>query len=129
MAAFNGEIRKMAKDNDDFRRVIVTNQHSQVVLMCLRAGEDIGEETHAGVDQLLVLVKGEGEVVLDGDRQEVGKGSMVVVPAGTRHNLVNTGGGSLHLYTIYAPPEHADGTVHASRADAMAAEATPDAKA
>lgn len=123
MAAFNGEIRKLAKDNDDFRRVIVTNQHSQVVLMCLRADEDIGEETHAGVDQLLVVVKGEGEVVLDGERQAVEKGSMVVVPAGTRHNLVNTGGRSLHLYTIYAPPEHAHGTVHASRADAMAAEA------
>lgn len=127
MAAYTGSIRKLAKNNGDFRREIVTNKHSQVVLMCLQAGEDIGEETHADVDQVLILVEGEGTAVLDGGRREVEKGSMVVVPAGTRHNLINSGDEPLHLYTIYAPPQHAPGTVHATRAEAMAAEAAHEA--
>ena len=122
MPMFNDDIKKLAKANQDFRREILTNVHSQVVLMCLQPGEDIGEEVHAGNDQLLVLVKGKGEVRLDGSASAVGKGSLVSVPAGTRHNLVNTGARPIHLYTIYAPPETAPGTVHATRAEAMAAE-------
>lgn len=122
MSAFNGNIRKLAKANTDFRREILTNARSQVVLMCLQPGEDIGEEIHAGNDQLLVLVKGKGEVRLDGSASAVDKGSLVSVPAGTRHNLVNTGSKPMHLYTVYAPPETAPGTVHATRAEAIAAE-------
>lgn len=121
MSAFNGNIRELAKANTDFRREILTNARSQVVLMCLQPGEDIGEETHPGNDQLLVLVKGKGEVRLDGSASAVDKGSLVSVPAGTRHNLVNTGSKPIHLYTVYAPPETAPGTVHATRAEAMAA--------
>lgn len=122
MPAFNGDIRKLAKANQDFRREILTNARSQMVLMCLQPGEDIGEETHPGNDQWLVLVKGKGEVRLDGAASAVEKGSLVSVPAGTRHNLVNTGSKPIHLYTVYAPPETAPGTVHATRAEAMAAE-------
>ena len=122
MPAFNDDIRKLAKANQDFRREILTNARSQVVLMCLQPGEDIGEEIHAGNDQLLVLVKGKGEAWLDGAASAVGKGSLVSVPAGTRHNLLNTGDKPIHLYTVYAPPETAPGTVHATRAEAMAAE-------
>lgn len=125
MARFNGRIRKLAKDNDDFRRELVTNTHSQVVLMRLRPDEDIGEETHADIDQLFFIIKGEGEAIIDGVHQALEKGSLLVVPAGTRHNVVNTrNDGSLRLVTIYAPPAHAAGTVHATRADALAAKAS-----
>ena len=119
---FNEDIRKLAKANNDFRREILTNAHSQVVLMCLQPGEDIGEEIHADNDQLLVLVKGKGEVRLEGVASAVEKGALISVPAGTRHNLVNTGDKPIRLYTVYAPPETAPGTVHATRAEAMAAE-------
>lgn len=122
MPVFNDNIKTLAKANTDFRREILTNAHSQVVLMCLQPGEEIGEEIHAGNDQLLVLVKGEGELRIDGVATAVGKGSLVSVPAGTRHNLVNTGDKPIRLYTVYAPPETAPGTVHATWVEAMAAE-------
>lgn len=121
MPLFNEDIRKLAKANNDFRRELLTNVHTQVVLMCIAPGEDIGEETHAGNDQLLVLVKGRGEVRLEGVTSSVQKGALISVPAGTRHNLVNTGNKPLRLYTVYAPPESKPGTVHATRAEAMAA--------
>lgn len=123
MPAFNGNIRKLAKANTDFRRELVTNPHSQVVLMCIEPGDDIGEETHATTDQWLVLVKGNGEVRMGGEVSAVGKGSLIAVPAGTMHNVVNTGDRAMKLFTVYAPPEHAPGTVHPTRADAIAAEA------
>ena len=122
MPVFNEDIRKLAKANNDFRREVLTNAHSQVVLMCLQPGEDIGEEIHADNDQLLVLVKGAGEVRLGGVVSAVQKGALNSVPAGTRHNLVNTGKKPIRLYTVYAPPETAPGTVHATKAEAMAAE-------
>ena len=122
MPVFNENIRKLAKANNDFRREVLTNAHSQVVLMCLQPGEDIGEEIHADNDQLLVLVKGAGEVRLGGVVSAVQKGALISVPAGTRHNLVNTGKKPIRLYTVYAPPETAPGTVHATKAEAMAAE-------
>jgi len=121
MPLFNKDIRKLAKANNDFRREVLTNAHSQVVVMCLQPGEDIGEEAHAGNDQLLVLVKGKGQVQLKGVASAVAKGSLISVPAGTRHNLVNTGDKPMRLYTVYAPPETAPGTVHATKADALAA--------
>lgn len=126
MPVFNGNIRKLAKANNDFRREILTNARSQVVLMCLQPGEDIGEEIHADNDQLLVLVKGKGEVLLEGTTSSVEKGALISVPAGIRHNLVNTGDSPIHLYTVYAPPETAPGTVHATKAEAMAAEHAQD---
>lgn len=121
MPIFNEDIKDLAKENTDFRRVILTNEHSQIVLMSVEPGDDIGEETH-DVDQVLVFVKGEGEAVLNGERSEVEKGSLVAVPAGTKHNFINTGKKPLKLYTIYSPPEEEPDTVHRTKAEAMEAE-------
>lgn len=122
MPAFNANVRKLVIDNTDFRREILTNKHSQVVLMSIEPGDDIGEETH-DVDQILVFVDGEGEAILDGKKGAVEGGSLVAVPAGTLHNFVNTGNVPLKLYTIYSPPEEAQGTLHRTKAEALAAEA------
>lgn len=121
--ALNVDIIERSMQNRYFREVVSTGPHSQVVLMSIPAGEEIGEETHDEVDQVLVFTGGEGEAILDGDRSRVTAGRLVHVPAGTRHNFVNVGQDALQLYTIYAPPEHAPGTVHHTRADALAAEA------
>jgi mannose-6-phosphate isomerase-like protein (cupin superfamily) len=120
--AFNEDIIERTTQNRHFREVLSTGPHSQVVLMCIPAGEEIGEETHDEVDQVLVFTAGEGEAILNGERSRVTAGRLVHVPAGTRHNFVNVGPDELQLYTIYAPPEHAPGTVHHTRADADAAE-------
>ncbi|HUY73748.1 MAG TPA: cupin domain-containing protein [Candidatus Dormibacteraeota bacterium] len=114
-------IKKAAKSNDFFRQVLFTAQKSQLVLMALRAHEEIGAEVHE-VDQTLYVVEGQGKVVLDGAGQEFGKGMIVVVPAGVRHNVINTDDEPMKLVTIYAPPQHAPGTVHRTKADAEAAE-------
>jgi mannose-6-phosphate isomerase-like protein (cupin superfamily) len=121
MPKFNADIRKLAKECTDFRREILTNQHSQIVLMCVQPGDDIGEETH-DVDQVLAFVEGQGEAYLDGEKSVVEEGSLVAVPAGTLHNFINTGTGPLKLYTIYSPPEEAPGTVHRTKAEAEEAE-------
>lgn len=120
---FNADILERAAHNVHFREVLSTGPHSQVVVMSIPAGEEIGEETHAGVDQILVFTAGEGEAILNGDRSPVSAGRLVHVPAGTRHNFINVGPDVLRLYTIYAPPEHPPGTVHHTRADAEVAEA------
>ena len=117
------DIVKLARGNDAFRREIATGEHSQVVAMTIPAGGEIGEEVHQENDQLLVFVDGEGEAVLDGRSSTVGPNDLVLVPAGTRHNFINTGHGPLRLVTVYAPPEHAPGTVHQTKAEADAAEA------
>ncbi len=121
MPQFNDNIRRLATQNTDFRREILTNEHSQLVLMSIEPGDEIGEETH-DVDQILVFVDGEGEAVLDGKKSRVEESSLVAVPAGTRHNFTNTGRKPLKLYTIYSPPEEAPGTLHRTKAEALAAE-------
>lgn len=121
--AFNDDIVQRAKANGYFREVLSTGPHSQLVVMSIPPGGDIGEETHDDVDQLLVFVQGEGQAILDGEGSAVGVGRLVHVPAGTRHNFVNTGTSDLRLYTIYAPPEHKPGTIHRTKADAEAAHA------
>jgi mannose-6-phosphate isomerase-like protein (cupin superfamily) len=122
---FNKDILKLTRDNKDFRRVILTNEHSQLVLMSIEPGDEIGEETHE-VDQVLVFVEGEGQAVLAGKKAKVAPGHLVEVPAGTKHNFVNTGDTPLKLYTIYAPPEEEEGLVHKTKADADAYEAEKD---
>jgi mannose-6-phosphate isomerase-like protein (cupin superfamily) len=117
------KITDRAIDNTFFREVLATGPHSQVVVMSIPPGDDIGAEVHAEVDQVLVIVSGEGEAVLAGERTAIGSGWLVQVPAGTRHDIVNTGKGALRLYTVYAPPQHAPGTIHRTKADAEAAEA------
>ena len=120
---FNEDIVARAQQNTLFREVLSTGPHSQVVVMSIPPGGEIGEEVHPDVDQVLVFVAGEGAAILDGERSVVGPGRLVHVPAGTRHNFVNTGPTDLRLYTVYAPPEHAPGTIHRTKAEADAAEA------
>jgi mannose-6-phosphate isomerase-like protein (cupin superfamily) len=121
--AFNEDIVKRAKANAYFREVLATGPYSQIVVMSIPPGGDIGEEVHEDVDQTLVFVQGEGQAILDGRTSAVGIDRLVHVPAGTRHNFVNTGKVDLRLYTIYAPPEHKPGTIHKTRAEADAAHA------
>ena len=119
--AFNEDIVKRAKANSYFREVLATGPHSQVVVMSIPPGGDIGEEVHDDVDQTLVFVEGEGQAILDGYKSAVSVDRLVYVPAGTRHNFVNTGNVDLRLYTIYAPPEHKPGTIYKTKAEADAA--------
>ncbi|MGH2931380.1 MAG: cupin domain-containing protein [Gaiellaceae bacterium] len=121
MAGTRKNYVEAAKQNQYFRQTLVTGEHSQVVVMTLQPGEDIGEETHDG-DQILFFVEGVGEAVLEGETSPVWPNDMVFVPAGTLHNFVNTGDDKLRLVTTYAPPEHPDGTVHRTKAEAEAAE-------
>jgi mannose-6-phosphate isomerase-like protein (cupin superfamily) len=120
--AFIGDIVERAKGNTYFREVLATGPHSQVVVMSIPPGGEIGEEVHPHVDQVLVFVTGEGAAILDGQRTSIGPDDLVQVPAGTRHNFVNTAQADLRLYTVYAPPQHAPGTIHRTKAEADAAE-------
>ena len=116
------DIIAAAWSNEAFRRVVVTGEHEQVVVMTIPPGGDIGEEVHPATDQVLAFVDGRGTAQLDGRSSVVGPNDLVFVHAGTRHNFLNTGDVPLRLITIYAPPEHAPGTVHQTKADAEAAE-------
>lgn len=115
-------VKHEAKEGTAFREVLFTGEKSQLVIMSLRPREDIGEETHADVDQMLYVVKGVGVAVIEGVEQPLEKGGMLCVPKGTRHNVKNTGDEPLKLFTVYAPPQHAPGTIHATKADAQKAE-------
>lgn len=121
MKGFVANIEKRTESNDDFRCVIYTGPHVQLVLMTLQAGEDIGEEVHADTDQFFRIEAGTGEVVIDGKTSRIEGATGIVVPAGARHNVRNTGKEPLRLYTLYAPPHHEDGTVHHTKADAESA--------
>lgn len=120
MKGFVGDIEKMTEQNSDFRRVLYTGRQLQLVLMAIQPGEDIGEEVHGDRDQFFRVEDGTGEVWIDGHKTSIEADSGVVVPAGARHNIRNTGEIPLKLYTLYGPPEHMDGTVHATKADALA---------
>jgi mannose-6-phosphate isomerase-like protein (cupin superfamily) len=116
-------LEKETRKNTDFRRVLYTGKHSQLVLMSLKPGEEIGEETHQDVDQFFRFEGGEGKVIIDGVEHRVKDGNGVIVPAGARHNVVNTSKrANLKLYTIYSPPEHQDGVVRHTKKEAMASE-------
>jgi mannose-6-phosphate isomerase-like protein (cupin superfamily) len=117
MKGYVEDLETAAIENTNFRQVLYTAQHSQLVVMSLKPGEDIGLETHQ-LDQYIQIVEGSGEAVLDGVHSPIRPGFAVLVPAGTRHNIVNTGDIALKLTTLYAPPNHRDGVVHATRADA-----------
>lgn len=122
MKGFVADIEQLTEENSDFRRVLYTGKHLQLVLMTIQPGEEIGEEVHEDHDQFFRIEKGEGEILIDGNRSKIKSDDAIIVPAGARHNLVNTGDKALQLYTIYAPPEHRDGTVHSTKAAASAAE-------
>jgi len=125
MNIFVGDIEKLTEMNDNFREVIFTGKHSQLVVMRLRGGEEIGLEVHEDVDQFFRIEEGEAEFKLGNlERHHVSPGGAVLVPAGTYHNVINRSDTEdLKLYTIYSPPNHPEGTVHATKAEADAAEA------
>lgn len=122
MEGYLGNIEQETLANGDFRRVLYTGPDSQLVVMSLKPGEDIGLEKH-DIDQFLRIEQGEGEVTLGSDIGRAGDGFAIVVPLGTMHNIRNTGTSDLKLYTIYTHPQHKPGTVHATKAEADAAEA------
>lgn len=119
MKGFVRDIEALAVENADFRRVLYTARHCQLLLMALKPGEEIGAEVHT-LDQFFRVEEGTGEAVLDGVRTPIRAGFAVIVPAGANHNVVNTGRGPLKLYPLYAPPNHRDGVVHHTRAEAEA---------
>ena len=118
MKGYNGNIETLTVDNRDFRRVLYTGKHLQLVVMTLQPGEEIGSEVHDGIDQFFRFEEGEGVVDIDGVENRVEDGSGVIVPSGARHNVRNTGDRPLKLYTLYGPPEHKDGITQATKADA-----------
>lgn len=119
MHGFVEDIEDLTVKNIDFRRVLYTAKHCQLVLMALQAGEEIGAEVHT-LDQFFRVEEGTGEAVLDGVRSSLRAGFAIVVPAGAKHNIINTGTVPLKLYTLYSPPNHRDGVIHPTRKDAEA---------
>lgn len=117
MKGYIVNIEQETVGNENFRKVLYTANYSQLVVMSLKPGEDIGEEVH-GLDQFIRIEEGEGKAYLDKVEHAVGKDFAIVVPAGALHNIVNTGSTPMKLYTVYAPPNHQDGTIHPTKADA-----------
>lgn len=128
MKGFVGDIEALTKKNSDFRHVLYTAGQMQLVLMKLKPGEAIGEEVHETHDQFFRIEKGRGEVWLAGKRRKIKSNAAIVVPAGVSHDIRNTGKKTLKLYTIYAPPEHADGTVQVTKPDAKRSDERPNGK-
>jgi len=130
MKGFNANIEKDTLENNNFRKVLYTGKHSQLVLMSLKPQEEIGMETHADNDQFFRFETGQGKCVIDGNEYDVGDGSAIVVPAGAQHNVINLSSSEdLKLYTIYSPAHHKDGVVRATKAEAQANEAEFDGMA
>jgi len=121
MQGYITNIENETIQNENFRKVLYTAKHSQLVLMSLKPKEEIGEEVHDNVDQFFRFEKGQGKVVIDGKESSVSDGSAVIVPSGAKHNVINTSETeALKLYTIYSPPEHRDAVLHPTKADALA---------
>lgn len=118
MTGYVINIEKKTQDNQYFREILYTTSKSQLVVMSLLPGEEIGEEIHEEHDQFLRFEEGEGKVILNEEEYGVSDGFAVVVPAGTKHNVINTGDTNMKLYTIYTPPEHEDGIIHKTKKDA-----------
>lgn len=112
------KIIEETNENDNFRKVLATTKHTQLVLMSIEVGDDIGEEVHEKEDQLLFFVDGEGKAVVGGEEQDLKIGDIILVPAGTKHNFINTGEISLKLFTTYSPAHHPDRTIHKTKEDA-----------
>ena len=119
MKGYITNIEKLSLENDNFRKVLYTDKNSQLVLMSLRVGEEIGEEVH-DVDQFLRIEKGTGTAILNDISHTLADGSVILVPAGAKHNVINAGPQPMKLYTLYMPPHHKDGIIHATKADAEA---------
>ncbi|HUW21158.1 MAG TPA: cupin domain-containing protein [Candidatus Bathyarchaeia archaeon] len=127
MKGFRGDIEKQTLANNNFRRVLYTGKHSQLVLMNLRPGEEIGMEVHPDNDQFFRFEKGQGKCLIDGNEYQVGDGVAIVVPAGAQHNIINTSSSEeLKLYTIYSPAHHKDGIIRLTKQEAEVNEAEFD---
>ena len=128
MKGFVKNIEALAVENTSFRRVLYTAKHCQLVVMSLKPREEIGSEVHT-LDQFFRVEEGSGEAILDGQRTQISAGTGIIVPAGAKHNIVNTGSVPLKLYTLYAPPNHRDGVIHRTREDAEKDDEQFDGKA
>jgi mannose-6-phosphate isomerase-like protein (cupin superfamily) len=117
MNGYINNIEKLSLENKNFRAVLYTDKNTQLVLMSLLPGEEIGQEVH-DVDQFLRVEKGAGKAILNSVEHAIANGSVIIVPAGTTHNIINTGPENMKLYTLYMPPHHRDGVVHRTKADA-----------
>ena len=124
MTGYVGAIEKLTEDNQYFRQVLYTGKHAQLVVMCLKGGEEIGDEVHPDVDQFFRIEAGEAKFIFNEKEEHIAKaGDAVIVPAGTFHNVTNTSRTEpLKLYTVYSPPNHPDGTIHKTKAEAEEAE-------
>ncbi|MGE5803925.1 MAG: cupin domain-containing protein [Gemmatimonadota bacterium] len=120
MKGYIGDIEEQTEANRDFRRVLFTGPRIQLVVMALQPGEELGEEVHVSTDQFFRVEEGQGKIWMDGAETAIESDMAIVVPAGMRHNIKNTGHKALKLYTLYAPPQHPDGTVHRTKVDAVA---------
>lgn len=118
MTGFVGNIEKLTKENTYFRKVLFTGKYSQLVVMSLKPGEEIGEEVHESVDQFFRIEQGKAKVIIGSEEHEVKDDFAIIVPAGTKHNVINVGEENLKLYTIYSPPNHPEGTIHQTKAEA-----------
>lgn len=118
MVGYVANIEDQAEENENFRKVLFTSKHTQLVVMTLGVGEDIGEETHLQNDQFIRVESGSGQAILNGEVFEIEEDYAVIIPAGVKHNIVNTGTKKMKLYTLYSPPDHKDGTVHKTKQDA-----------
>ncbi len=125
MNSFSTNIEEKTQQNDFFREVLFTAPHSQLVVMSLLPMEDIGVEIHSDGDQFIRIESGEGKAIVDGQEYILADGSVVIIPAGAQHNIINTSADNkLKLYTIYSPAHHAEGTIHKTKAEALASEAS-----
>ncbi len=122
MIGYVGNIENITKGNANFRQVLYTGKYAQLVVMSLLKAEEIGLETHDTVDQFFRIESGKAKFILDGQESIASDGMAVIIPAGTNHNVINIGDDVLKLYTIYSPPNHPEGTIHKTKAEAMAAE-------
>ncbi|MEO5578379.1 MAG: cupin domain-containing protein [Sphingomicrobium sp.] len=120
MKGYSDNIETLTTENEDFRRVLYTGKHLQLVLMTLQPGDEIGEEVHDSIDQFFRIEEGEGIITIDGVENEVSDDFAVIVPAGARHNVINRSDQPLRLYTLYGPPEHKHGVVQSTKAEADA---------
>ena len=123
MIGYTGNIEELTLANNNFRQVLYTGKHMQLVVMTLQAGEEIGVEIHKTVDQFFRVEEGVAKFVVNGEETQVGEDEVFIVPAGSEHNVINVGEAPLRLYTIYTPPNHPDGKIHANKAEADAYEA------
>ncbi len=127
MKGYIGDIEKETKENNNFRKVLYTAKNTQLVVMCIKPGDEIGEEVH-DLDQFIRIEDGKGKAVLNEDSYEIKDDYALVIPAGVKHNVINTGEEDLKIYTLYSPPEHRDGVIHKTREEAIEDEEHFDGK-